>query len=336
MCPRFTDCTADTPAAWPGPPAGGASVYAEGSVLEKSVVQTPRQAARVFDEEDNDVTPLPLYQADPGSVQAIGSRSVLSSSRISSQSTTESMNEEIEDTFYKRDMASTSQDVQGKRDSDMTEEMLRTFVDIYISETDTISLLDIPSILVSVDADNAEHDCQHLGMYNTLSNPEPDDTVQRPEPEQRDCPDVDTSRAAERSTRQCGEAWTLEQRDEDTESCKSPRLEHLWSFSCELTRGRRVSCMAWNMKYQCCDSLDFSANSPRQLAVGLHDGTINIYNVRVKSRSMSVPTSTWDQVAAQNSSLYLVGTREGLILKCSCQNLSTSGDFQETLCESSE
>ncbi|KAG7220990.1 hypothetical protein INR49_001708, partial [Caranx melampygus] len=522
-------------------------------VLEKSVVQTPRQAARVFDEEDNDVTPLPLYQADPGSVQAIGSRlfvdeisagsasdqttamssftmpfsrSVLSSSRISSQSTTESMNEEIEDTFYKRDMAINLPDVQGKRDSDMTEEMLRTFVDIYISETDTISLLDIPSILVSVDADNAEviivrnnqyadvcrnrigndkymdravqtlngaAKSKHVqsdstimvdtgmtvstwDMYNTLSNPEPDDTVQRPEPEQRDCPDVDTSRAAERTSaasllkevevfgsslnaesdlqlimlsakiqqsllvtersilrnifqpqlaayRQLPQLedpdsvvkpGPLEQRDEDTESCKSPRLEHLWSFSCELTRGRRVSCMAWNMKYQWpervlfCDSavtsLDFSANSPRQLAVGLHDGTINIYNVQSQdSRSRVLSSSEcpnkhlgpvwqlrWTQqelsftgeekaealfsVSADgriskwsvfnngldcsdvmklkrihnmkknnkgqrtesvlstltaglcadfhptNSSLYLVGTREGLILKCSCSN----------------
>lgn len=50
-------------------------------------------------------------------------------------------------------------DVQGKRDpvkEEVTEEMLKEVVDICISETDTISLLDIPSVLVSVDAEDAE------------------------------------------------------------------------------------------------------------------------------------------------------------------------------------
>lgn len=50
-------------------------------------------------------------------------------------------------------------DVQGKRDTvkeQVTEEMLEEVIDVYISETDTVSLLDIPSTTVSVDADDAE------------------------------------------------------------------------------------------------------------------------------------------------------------------------------------
>lgn len=39
---------------------------------------------------------------------------------------------------------------------------------------------------------------------------------------------------------------TTEQSKEDTESCRSPALERLWVFSCELSRGRSVSSMAWN------------------------------------------------------------------------------------------
>ncbi|XP_056247945.1 dynein axonemal intermediate chain 4 isoform X1 [Seriola aureovittata] len=436
-------------------------------VLEKSVVQTPRQAARVFDEEDNDVTPLPLYQADPGSVQARASRffvdeistgsasdqttatgsftmpfsrSVFGSSRISSQSTIESMNEEIEETISKRDMPINFPDVQGKRESvreQLTEEMLRELIDVDICETDSISLLDIPSTLVSVDADDAEvivarnnhyadvcrnrmgndkytdQSVQTLNgaaknkhvqsdsivtvdtgatvttwdMYDTLCDPEQDVTVQKPEPAQNDYPEaaVDTSRAAERSLSVCSTASTasaasslkemevlgslnaesdlqlimlsvrfqqtllvmersilgntfqpqlaayrqlpvredpdrpMGQRDKDTESCRAPALERLWSFSCELSRGRSVSSMAWNRKNPdllavgygesdstdqrpglvCCwsfknptwpervllcdsavTSLDFSAKSPGQLAVGLHDGTVNIYNVQ--------------------------------------------------------
>lgn len=38
----------------------------------------------------------------------------------------------------------------------VTEDMLKVVIDVYLSETDSISLLDIPSTFVSVDADDAE------------------------------------------------------------------------------------------------------------------------------------------------------------------------------------
>uniref|UniRef100_A0A665TVC3 Dynein axonemal intermediate chain 4 n=1 Tax=Echeneis naucrates TaxID=173247 RepID=A0A665TVC3_ECHNA len=155
-------------------------------LLEKSTVQTPKQAARVFDDDDNEVTPLPLYQTDPRAVQGRASmffvdeisaetasdsstamesftagfsRSVFGSSRISSQSAIESCNEEIEDTFSKQDMPVYFPDLQGRRETvtrQLTEEILKEVIDIYIAETDSISLLDIFSMLVSVDADDAE------------------------------------------------------------------------------------------------------------------------------------------------------------------------------------
>ncbi|TVK90645.1 WD repeat-containing protein 78 [Bagarius yarrelli] len=104
----------------------------------------------------------------------------------------------------------------------------------------------------------------------------------------------------------------------EEEDLDSPALEFLWSYSCELTKGRNVSCMAWNKKNPdilavgygefgfrnqkpglVCIwslmnptwpeeiinfkdgvfSLDFSAFKPSQLAVGLYDGTIAIYSV---------------------------------------------------------
>ncbi|XP_078188307.1 dynein axonemal intermediate chain 4 isoform X2 [Callithrix jacchus] len=103
------------------------------------------------------------------------------------------------------------------------------------------------------------------------------------------------------------------------ESTIPPNLERLWSFSCELTKGLNVSSLAWNktnpdllavgyghfgFKEQkrglaCCWSIknpmwperiyqspygvtavDFSIGSPNLLAVGYHNGTIAIYNVR--------------------------------------------------------
>lgn len=40
----------------------------------------------------------------------------------------------------------------------------------------------------------------------------------------------------------------VEQREEDTDSPRPPAVERLWAFSCELSRGRRVSSTAWNKK----------------------------------------------------------------------------------------
>ncbi|TNN79864.1 WD repeat-containing protein 78 [Liparis tanakae] len=109
-----------------------------------------------------------------------------------------------------------------------------------------------------------------------------------------------------------------EQKEEGEEGSSSPMLEYLLDFSCELTRGSNVTSMAWNKKnpdmlavgygdydsrnqkqsliccwcfknptwperiihcHSCVISLDFSANNPNQLAVGMDDGTMAIYNV---------------------------------------------------------
>ncbi|XP_076600849.1 dynein axonemal intermediate chain 4 [Chaetodon auriga] len=453
-------------------------------VLEKSVIQTPRQAVRVLDEDDNDVTPQPLCQEDPTAVQvkvsrlfldeisagsasdqtsATGSftmpftRSVLGSSRISSQSTMESMNEEIEDTFSKRDLPINFPDLQGKRHTVkecVTEDMLKEVIDVYISETDSISLLDIPSTFVSVDADDAEdiiernnqyaEVCRNrMGndkyvdrsmqtsngaaknkqvqsdsvfmvdkattvttwdMYDTLISPEQDETVCSHEPETANYPEtvMDTSRGAERSVSLGSTAstasaasslkevevfgnslnaesdlqlillsekfqdslrvmersilgntlqaklaayrqlpvledpdspfkpGTVEQMEEDTDGPRPPTVERLWAFSCELSRGRSVSSVAWNKRNPdllavgydeldssdqkpglvCCwsvknpmwpervihcdsavTSLDFSFNNPSQLAVGMQDGGIAIYNVQSQDKSCVISSS---------------------------------------------
>lgn len=101
-----------------------------------------------------------------------------------------------------------------------------------------------------------------------------------------------------------------------------PNLHKLWSYSCNLTKGRNVSCLAWNKLnpdilavgygefvfseqkggLACCWSIknpefperffhldsgvtavDFSAAHPNLLAVGMYDGAIAIYNVRSRS-----------------------------------------------------
>ncbi|NXX21193.1 WDR78 protein, partial [Podargus strigoides] len=110
----------------------------------------------------------------------------------------------------------------------------------------------------------------------------------------------------------------------------APRLEQLWSYTCDLTDGHSVSSMAWSkvnpdllavgygafvFKEQekglaCCWSLknptwperifqcensvtalDFSMASPNLLAVGMYNGTIAIYNVRSRKDAVLLDSS---------------------------------------------
>ncbi|KAM9789891.1 dynein axonemal intermediate chain 4 [Neosynchiropus ocellatus] len=433
-----------------------------------------RHIVRVIDEDGNDVTPLPLLQAETsgsqtrssrlflddfsagsasdnttasGSFSMPFSRSILGSSRKSSQSTIDSVNEEIEETFGKRDTPVNIPDTQKKRDivetveEQVTEEMLSEIIDINITESDTISLLDIPSTTVSVDADDADvlrkrnsryvkacrsrtSSDKHVDramqtlngatknkqiqsdsvvkvdagasatpwdIFDTFHSLEQsEDTAQRLDPERPKFREAaaDSSRGAERSEssslastgsasssmrelESLGDTAGAEselqvilhsetfrhsllvmqrsilasacqsklaayrqlpvlndpdepkhiykEEQEVEENSSSPVLDHLWTYTCDLSRGLNVSCMAWNKKNQdllavgyghfdcrdqaaglvCCwsiknskwpervitcesavTSLDFSANNPSQLAVGTQDGSIAIYDLQ--------------------------------------------------------
>ncbi|XP_070763038.1 dynein axonemal intermediate chain 4-like [Enoplosus armatus] len=119
--------------------------------------------------------------------------------------------------------------------------------------------------------------------------------------------------------------------EEGEESSSSPALERLWAFSCKLTRRCNITSMAWNKEnpdllavghgdwdsrnqkpgliccwslknptwpecvlhcHSCVTSLDFSANNPDQLAVGMYDGTIAIYNVRSRNNTACIANSS--------------------------------------------
>uniref|UniRef100_A0A3Q3VSY2 Dynein axonemal intermediate chain 4 n=1 Tax=Mola mola TaxID=94237 RepID=A0A3Q3VSY2_MOLML len=162
-----------------------------------------------------------------------------------------------------------------------------------------------------------------------------------------------------------------EQKDDEEESSLHATLERLWVFSCELTRGWNITSMAlnkkdpWPEKVFHCDSgvtaLDFSINNPSQLAVGMLNGTMAIYNILIHNNFACIANSEcpnkhlhavwqirWTQeeravlssedkaealvsVSAdgritkwifclQDPSIYLTGTWEGQIHKCSVSN----------------
>ncbi|XP_037537903.1 dynein axonemal intermediate chain 4 [Nematolebias whitei] len=146
---------------------------------------------QVFDEEGSDVTPQPLYQADPGTTQntisrllvdecsveqttATGSftmpfsRSVFGSSRISSQSIFESVTEEIEETFSKWDMPVSFPAEKGIEDAvknEVTEDTLKQIAQVVVTETDSHSLLYMPTTFESVYADDAEAIIERNSWY---------------------------------------------------------------------------------------------------------------------------------------------------------------------------
>lgn len=43
-------------------------------------------------------------------------------------------------------------------------------------------------------------------------------------------------------------ACPMKPEKKEAESSRTPALECLWVFSCELSRGQSVTCMAWNRK----------------------------------------------------------------------------------------
>ncbi|KAL2089712.1 hypothetical protein ACEWY4_014400 [Coilia grayii] len=182
------------------------SLAGDSKVLDKSSLQAPKHNVQVLDETGKDVTPQPLFHPDPGGLQPRQSkiftghdnsgatisdfftatfqttnasfagpftRSVFGSSTVSrsSQSTLDSMPEEIEDPSSKRDVSISLSDVQVKREEvkeQIREDMLDEVVNLHLTESDTIWLLDMPAVSVSVESDEAESVRQRNMAYTEL------------------------------------------------------------------------------------------------------------------------------------------------------------------------
>ncbi|XP_062308930.1 dynein axonemal intermediate chain 4 [Osmerus eperlanus] len=180
------------------------SLANDSKLIDKNSVQTPKHIVQVYDENGKDVTPQPLYQPDPGLIQPKQSkifatdasggtvsdffstayqttanasfagpftRSVFGSSTVSrsSLSTMESMNEEIEDPSSKRDISTS--DVQVRREEVrelVGEEMLDDVVELYLTESETLWMLDMPVVSVSVDSEEAEDVKKRTALYEEL------------------------------------------------------------------------------------------------------------------------------------------------------------------------
>ncbi|XP_075615265.1 dynein axonemal intermediate chain 4 isoform X1 [Balearica regulorum gibbericeps] len=177
----------------------------DGKAVDRGSLVGNKYAVRVFDDEGKDVTPRPLFRSDPNAVvprqgkllassaycgatgsgllssfsmhQTLGVNATLgsfsriygsSSTSISNASTTESILDETAEPGSRRDATVSLSDVQVRREEikeELTEEDLDRRVDIYLTETETIWILDMPSVVVSVESEDASRVLERNRIY---------------------------------------------------------------------------------------------------------------------------------------------------------------------------
>ncbi|NWI23530.1 WDR78 protein, partial [Sula dactylatra] len=152
---------------------------------------------QVFDDEGKDVTPHPLFHSDPSTVvprqgklllpstyfgatgtvflssfsmhQTSGLNASLVSFSRSNASTTESVLDEIVEPGSQQDTAVSLSDVQVTTQEEVKEELTKADldrrVDIYLTETDTIWILDMPPVVVSVESEDAGRVLERNRIY---------------------------------------------------------------------------------------------------------------------------------------------------------------------------
>ncbi|XP_004431634.1 PREDICTED: WD repeat-containing protein 78 [Ceratotherium simum simum] len=174
--------------------------------VEKASVSTTRTVTQVIDAHGVDVTPRPLYRPDPhigtakpnklltsqeGSLASdyissyslyqntlnpsmLGqfTRSVLGSSTVSksSVSTNESIAEDLEEPSYKREKLASFTDLRVIRATPgkIAKEDLEKTIEIILTETETLTLFNLPTVMLSVESEEAEKVSQRNKNYETL------------------------------------------------------------------------------------------------------------------------------------------------------------------------
>ncbi|XP_002733663.1 dynein axonemal intermediate chain 4-like [Saccoglossus kowalevskii] len=111
-----------------------------------------------------------IYQTGNASFAGPFTRSVFGSTSQSGRSTPESMSDEIAEPGD-TDIPTGFEDIQHRREvvkEELTEDDLEKLVDITLSESDTIWLLDMPATCVSTESDEAAYVKEKIAKYNEL------------------------------------------------------------------------------------------------------------------------------------------------------------------------
>ncbi|XP_014792749.1 PREDICTED: WD repeat-containing protein 78 [Calidris pugnax] len=188
------------------------SSISDGRTVDRVSHLGNKYAIRVFDDKGKDVTPRPLFRPDPSAavprqgkpsassahLGATGAgfhpffthrpwgenTSLDASSRayessctsISNTSTTESGPDETAEPGSQQDTTVTSSDVQAKPEEikeELTKEDLDRSVDLYLTETETIWMLDVPSVVASVESEEAGRIVERNKIYADICKNRP-------------------------------------------------------------------------------------------------------------------------------------------------------------------
>ncbi|NXN23594.1 WDR78 protein, partial [Nycticryphes semicollaris] len=146
---------------------------------------------QVVDEEGKDVTPHPLFHPDPNAAVPRQGKTLPSSARfgaagagpygssrtsISNASTAEATQDETAEPGSQQDTTVTSSDVQVKpveMKEELTEEDLDRSVDLYLTEMETIWMLDVPSVVASVESEDAGRILERNKIYTDICKTRP-------------------------------------------------------------------------------------------------------------------------------------------------------------------
>ncbi|XP_068262518.1 dynein axonemal intermediate chain 4 isoform X3 [Nyctibius grandis] len=301
------------------------STASDGKAAYRASLAANKIAVQVFDDEGKDVTPHPLFHSDPHTVVARQSKLLASSAyfgatgsislspfsmhqtpgvnaslgslsrtygssstSLSNASTTESIPDETLEPGSQQDTTVSLSGVQVRQEEvkeELTTDDLDRRVDIYLSETETIWILEMLPAVVSVESEAAGRVRERNRIYadicktrpgndrfvekmmQTLNGAAKNKEVQCDKiiMEEKD-PDVtsDTSgtaaavKKAKQGRHDKGKKEKEEQKEafvdpsilsdlnKTPEETVPPRLERLWSYICDLTNGHSVSSMAWS------------------------------------------------------------------------------------------
>ncbi|XP_075365056.1 dynein axonemal intermediate chain 4 isoform X1 [Mycteria americana] len=181
------------------------STSSDGKAVDRGSLVGNKYAIRVFDDDGKDVTPRPLFRPDPNTVvprrgkllapsayfgatgsvflssfsmhQTSGVNASLgsfsrtygsSSTSISNASTTDSILDEIVESGSRRDTTVSLSDVQVRQEEikeELTKADLDRRVDVYLTETETFWILDMPSVAVSVESEDAGRVLERNRIY---------------------------------------------------------------------------------------------------------------------------------------------------------------------------
>ncbi|XP_027550273.1 WD repeat-containing protein 78 isoform X3 [Neopelma chrysocephalum] len=138
----------------------------EGRPVRRGALVGIQGPLQVFDEDGKNVTPHPLFKSDPNT--AVPRTHGSSSTWISNKSTTKSGLDGTAEPSSGQDPTlslSAVQVGQEEMEEELTEADLDQRVDIYLSETDTLWMFDMPSVMVSVEAEDAGRVLERNKIY---------------------------------------------------------------------------------------------------------------------------------------------------------------------------